>query len=406
MNFVTERNLISVVLRLLQEGDLGTAAELYETRGHAVADNLLAKIQANEAVAASGAKMFEQARDYARAAKLHEHARQFAEGARLWEEAGDSQSAARCWKLAGNRGRAAIALQASGSGEEAALIYGDLQQPGRQAAALASESRWLEAAAAYREAGNSRAELDALRAVPLDAPERIPAVKRMAQLLAAKNRSQEAAQILAEALRENEHGRLDIDLHEILAAIFDGLNQAQHADRLRLRAARLRAREAAPSAELQSPDAVDTQETPPADPDFRFLKQVPIFARLSLEDMRDLFRLMTEESWRPGQAIIDAGAEAPGLVVLLEGDAEVYAVIRGGQRHLNSVGAGAHLGEISMLTHSRTTARVTASTMCRGLRLTREAFEEFLDTHAMAALRIYRLFSEQLAERVRALSAP
>ncbi len=96
--------------------------------------------------------------------------------------------------------------------------------------------------------------------------------------------------------------------------------------------------------------------------------------------------------------------DPPGLIILLEGDAEVYALAEGGARHLNSVGAGAHLGEISLLSNSLTSARVTASTPVRGLRISREQFDQYLNSHPQAALRIYRLFSENLAQRVRALS--
>ena len=134
------------------------------------------------------------------------------------------------------------------------------------------------------------------------------------------------------------------------------------------------------------------------------MKRIPIFARLSLEDMRDLYRLMTEESWNPGQQIIEVGHDPPGLFVLLEGDGEVYALRGDGLRHLNSVGPGEHLGEISLLTNSITSARVTAVTLVRGLHLSRDRFDHFVSTHPTAALRIYRLFSEGLAERVRALS--
>jgi len=50
-------------------------------------------------------------------------------------------------------------------------------------------------------------------------------------------------------------------------------------------------------------------------------------------------------------------------------------------------------------------AHVRARTAVRALRISRAAFEHYLDTHEAAALRIYRLFTQNLAERVRALSA-
>ena len=75
-----------------------------------------------------------------------------------------------------------------------------------------------------------------------------------------------------------------------------------------------------------------------------------------------------------------------------------------GPRYLNSLGPGDHLGEISMLCNSLTSARVVASTWLRSLAIPRQQFERYLVTHPGAALRIYRLFAEGLAGRVRALS--
>jgi CRP-like cAMP-binding protein len=48
---------------------------------------------------------------------------------------------------------------------------------------------------------------------------------------------------------------------------------------------------------------------------------------------------------------------------------------------------------------------VRARTAVRALRITRAGFQHYLDTHEAAALRIYRLFTRNLAARVRALSA-
>ena len=399
---ISEKNLIGVLVGLLQQGEIEGATQLYEEGGRAVSEQLLSVLQkADASVRAAGVEMYVQARDFARAARLHEVARFWPDAAKLYEEAGDLASAARCWKKAGEPQRAARALHASGAVEEAAALYQELKQPESRATVLARGERWLESAQAYRDAGNTRAETDVLRSVPVEHPDRVPAVKRLAEILLKRNRANEAAQLVADAARENEAGRTDVELHELLASLFDQLAQHGPAERVRLRAQRLRARQA-------TPEAVPVTAIPPAleEDGYRFLKQIPIFARLTLGDMRDLYRLASEETWSPGQQIVEVGVDAPGLVILIEGDAEVYALGASGARHLNSLGPGAHVGEISLLTRSLTSARVTASTLVRGLKIERERFEMYLESHPSAALRIYRLFGEGLAERVRALSVP
>ncbi|MCA1825393.1 MAG: cyclic nucleotide-binding domain-containing protein [Myxococcales bacterium] len=398
---ISEKNLVGILVGMLHRGDLDAATQLYEQGGRAIAEQMLSALQkADPQMRDAAARMYVQARDFARGARLYEQARFWPDAAKLYEEAGDLASAARCWKKAGEPQKAARALHASGAVEEAAALYQELKQPDARAAVLARGERWLESAKAYRDAGNTRAETDVLRTVPVEHPDRVPAVKRLAEILLKRNRASEAAQLVADAARDNETGRTDVELHDLLASLFDQIGQAGHAERVRLRAQRLRARQA-------TPEAVPAGETPPPEQDgYRFLKQIPIFARLTLGDMRDLHRLATEETWTPGQQIVDAGIDAPGLVILLDGDAEVYALGPSGARHLNSLGPGAHVGEISLLTKSLTSARVTASTEVRGLRIDRERFEMYLASHPAAALRIYQLFSEGLAERVRALSVP
>jgi tetratricopeptide (TPR) repeat protein len=398
---ISERNLVGVLVGMLQQGDLPTAIQLYEESGRAVAEQLFAQLTRSEQpVREAGVQMYVQARDFARAARLHESARFWPDAARLYEDAGDLPSAARCWKKAGELKRAAQALDAAGLVDEAALLYQELKQPAARGTALARGAKWLESARAYRDAGNLRAEADVLRQVPLDHPDRVPAVKRLAEILLQRNRPNEAAQVVADVLRDNEAGRTDLELHDLLAGLFDQLGQTAHAERLRLRADRLRKRAGVVAEPMSAPEARASTE----EDGYRFLKEIPIFSRLGIDDMRDLYRLTREESWMPGQIVVEEGVDAPGLIIVIEGSAEVYAVGSEGVRHLNSVGAGAHLGEISLLSNSLTSARVTAATPVRALRISREEFEFFLQCHPQAALRIYRLFSEQLAQRVRALS--
>src|SRR5438552_15620692 len=152
-------NLSGLLLALLRKDDVDSAVRLYEDGGRAIAEQLyneLAKADAD--VRGAGVRMYEQARDFSRAARLHEVARYWPDAARLYEAAGDQAAAARCWKKAGETKRAARALHASGAVDEAAELYQETKQPESRAAALAKGSRWLESAAAYRQAANTRAE--------------------------------------------------------------------------------------------------------------------------------------------------------------------------------------------------------------------------------------------------------
>ena len=121
--------------------------------------------------------------------------------------------------------------------------------------------------------------------------------------------------------------------------------------------------------------------------------------------MKDLYQLARPVQFAQGATVLEKGAPGSGLLVLLEGTVDVLVGPEPGARLLNTLGPGAFIGEISLILDGDTSAQVCARTAVRALRVTRVDFQHYLDTHEAAALRILRLFTEKLAERVRALSA-
>jgi CRP-like cAMP-binding protein len=138
---------------------------------------------------------------------------------------------------------------------------------------------------------------------------------------------------------------------------------------------------------------------------YGFLKALPMFTDLSLDDMRSLFRVCTQHGFGPGMNLIEPGQPGRGLFVIVDGQVEVFGGIGNDARLLNTLGVGGYVGEISLLLDGPTSARVTARTAVKALFISREAFTQYLFNTPSAAVRIYRLFSNNLAERVRALSA-
>ncbi|MFP2909734.1 cyclic nucleotide-binding domain-containing protein, partial [Pyxidicoccus sp. 3LFB2] len=236
-------------------------------------------------------------------------------------------------------------------------------------------------AAVYRELGNAHAELESLRGVPPGHPRRREAVLRMSALLDALGDSWRALVLLADALQESPKARED------------GALQAEHARLLRHLGL-----DAAP----KEPERAATP-VPPQD-GYEYLKAIPIFGELPMEDMKDLFRMAQQVLIPQDTTVLEKGARGTGLLVLLEGTVDVYSGSGADARLLNTLGPGAFLGEISLILDGPTSAHVRARTAVRALRVTRVDFQHYLDTHEAAALRIYRLFTQNLASRVRALS--
>ena len=134
------------------------------------------------------------------------------------------------------------------------------------------------------------------------------------------------------------------------------------------------------------------------------LKGIELFRGLPLTDLRDLHRLVEETRFPAGSTIIEAHAEAPGLVILLDGVADVVIESDGQDKVVATLAPGDFAGEISLLDGQQTTARVTATDAVTALTLDRDRFRSFLYQHADAALVVYRVLAETLAARLRARS--
>ena len=158
--------------------------------------------------------------------------------------------------------------------------------------------------------------------------------------------------------------------------------------------------------QVASPGAPVLTEVKSAGPDgYGFLKALPMFAELALVDMKSLYRICSQATFAPGQHVIEIGQPGKGLFVLVDGMVEVFGGPDASSRLLNTMGAGAYVGEISLVRDTPTSARVTARTAVKALYLSSDAFTKYLDSNPAAALCIYRLFTQNLAERVRVLSA-
>ncbi len=399
-------NVVRALQAALTQGDLDLAARMYEDSGQHVAEQLFTTVlQTPAATRHNAARMFVLARDFARAARLYEQLKAWPDAAHIYEEASDFAAAGRCWKRSGDLSRAARNLDAAGDADQAVALYEQIGDRESRADCLLRSGRFFEAADLYVELGNVRGEVDALRKVPQTDPRRVDAVKRLAPILARRNRLAEATQLAADALRENEAAKKDLGFHELLVDLLVRQGLHDQAERVRPRMQRIAARERIVAAAPPPPPSASGPAPAPLE-DYGFLKAIPLFGKLPLQDMKDLYRLSAEVTYKPGAIVVEEGVDAPGLIVIVEGSAEVVAIGAGGARHLNSLGPGDHLGEISLISRSVTSARVVASSLVRALKISPDRFAGFVHSHPAGAVGIYRLFSEKLAERVRALSTP
>jgi tetratricopeptide (TPR) repeat protein len=434
--FVTTGKVVAFIRSHLARKEIENAARLYEQAGQGVAQALIeeAKSASIDSQKALG-DMFVMARDFATAAHIYEMARRWPDAARTYEQAGDYASAARCFDKDGDKLKAAKALERSGNAGGAMVLYEAAGAHEVLAECLARQNRFFEAAVYYQKLGNVRGEIECLRLVPINDPGRIQAVKRLAGLMEQYGHAQAGGQLIVETLRAIPAAQQDSQLQLQLAGILERMGRVDQAQRIRA----LLAGGAPPPPSAPAPVPAAAPFAPPpvqvipkdpfdslADPfggggggqqqaqaqqqpaasnnadAYAFLKSIPIFGELNLQDMKDLYRLCEEKDFPNGTVIIEQGVRGNGLTIILDGNVAVLRVdANGATTPLATLAKGKYVGEVSLVDDAPTSARVTAQGPVRALFLPRERFDHFLYSREAAALRIYRLFTRTLAERLR-----
>ena len=389
---------LRAVRSLVELEQTDQATQLYEELGAAQRERLRREAAQRPVKERRGlVEVLRRARDFLGAARLMDGDGEDATVADLYAQSGQYLEAAGAYLRAGEAERAAAAFERAGALERALAVYRSLGARESMAQCLARLGRPLEAAAVYRELGNVHAEVEALCGVPLDDPRHLESVLRICTLLDNEGQPRRALALLVDTLRSSDEARKDPAVLAEQARLLRRVGREAEADEVLAQLPNNAA-----SAAAQVPVA---SKVTPATSGYGYLKAIPIFGELSLEDMKDLYRVAQQVVIPEGATVLEKGAQGSGLFVLLEGTVDVFSGPEPDAKRLNTLGPGSHLGEISLIQDGPTSAHVRARTAVRALRITRAGFQHYLDTHESAALRIYRLFTRNLAARVRALSA-
>lgn len=128
------------------------------------------------------------------------------------------------------------------------------------------------------------------------------------------------------------------------------------------------------------------------------LKRTPLFEGLSKKELTELARVTEDLQVAPGTVLCREGKLGREFFVVVDGEAEVT---RGGKKIATRKG-GEFFGEIALVSTTKRTATVTATTPLRCFILTRGDFRRVLDENPA----VQRKVMEALAERVLSYAEP
>ncbi len=128
------------------------------------------------------------------------------------------------------------------------------------------------------------------------------------------------------------------------------------------------------------------------------LPQGSLFAECRTDELTDLIALSSQHDMKKGQTLLFQGDPGDQVLILLSGHAKVTMVASNGREiTLDYADAGSLLGEIAVLDEGARSASVIALSSGRYLRLTRTAFEAFVERQPRLAWRLLK----ELARRLR-----
>ncbi|MBL8953656.1 MAG: cyclic nucleotide-binding domain-containing protein [Myxococcaceae bacterium] len=385
---------------LVHAGDTDTAVKLYEETGGLARDSILDEArEASFETKKAWANVLKRARDFAAAGSVYEMAKLESEAAWCHEQAHDYAAAGGAYARSGDLLKAAASYERAGKGAEAVDLYKSAGAREALAECLARQFRYEEAAEVFRALNNTHAEVEVLRASLRERPGNVQSACRLVEIMVLYGHARQAADLLMETARRSPAARSDAKLLDYLARLLEGIGSHGAAEKVRARLKVLGKPQA------QGAMAAGADAKPPPPDGYGFLKALPMFEGLSLPEMKALYRICSGVSFTPGQNVIEPGQPGRGLYVVIDGQVEVFGGADPSSRLLNTLGPGSYVGEISLVRDSPTTARVTARTAVKALFVARDSFEKYLYGNPGAALAIYRLFTLNLAERVRVLSA-
>lgn len=128
------------------------------------------------------------------------------------------------------------------------------------------------------------------------------------------------------------------------------------------------------------------------------LRNVPLFADVDDETLGRVIDAATEFEAEPGHVLVQPDAAGAGLFVIEEGTVTVEMP---GRRL--ELGAGEFFGELALLTEAANhSARVRVVSPLRCLAISRDDFDELLESQPRLAIRMLRTVAQRLVNATRA----
>lgn len=129
-----------------------------------------------------------------------------------------------------------------------------------------------------------------------------------------------------------------------------------------------------------------------------FLKRIPLFSALSLEDLGRIISRLQPLSLPKGATLFKQGEESDALYLIVSGHARRYRLIDGRENLVAYLGRGDAVGETGLLTGASRSSTVRMDATTDLLKLQRKDFEDILREHPTILLHLSRTLALRLID--------
>ena len=134
------------------------------------------------------------------------------------------------------------------------------------------------------------------------------------------------------------------------------------------------------------------------------LKTFPLFGKLSDSDLDDFASLLEEVKVAAGTNVITEGETGSDMYFLMEGNVDIIKTTIFGDRFIcASLGSegGCVFGEMALLDSDERSATVKARTDCVTLRISRNDFDRYAQSHPSAGVSLLKFIGINLVRNIR-----
>jgi CRP-like cAMP-binding protein len=130
----------------------------------------------------------------------------------------------------------------------------------------------------------------------------------------------------------------------------------------------------------------------------RFLKSVPFFEDLFLEELMIIEEALWQEEFLPSETVFEEGDRGNKFYMIYEGVVGLYSGPRGQQKLLATLKPGDYFGEMALFDDTPRSATAVTESPCRVLTLVKDQFHELMLQRPEILFHICKALSKRLRD--------